>query len=205
MTEEGGSPSHQDSISVTDSATQVDLSPLRLPQVRDAQVSPFKLKKRPALNSSSHQEKSFNSSGVQAQTKWCHRRTRSEGDSLFYKKKAEDAFKRVRKISKQLREISLSREAVGHSLPESSASEDDREDKAPPEAMKQHCGVASRTETVTSSSRRRDHGSSGRHKCAWQEKVKALQMKLRTLSKQVCIHSVWAKGAFVMLQNLAIM
>ena len=177
MTDNEGSPCHYESILMTDSATQVDSSSLR-PDVRDAGVSPVR-----SQNTQQHRE-------VATQTSICvedrplraHRRTRSEGDSLFYKKKAEDAFCRVKKISKQLQDISLSKENRDHQQHTNSGA---------PEIMEQCSECERRVKPLPSNPNQKTNSLSstlqvsGPHKCAFQQQVKTLQKKLRTLNRQV--------------------
>lgn len=162
------SPCHQDSISVTDSATQVDYSPSR-PDVCDAQVSPIK---PPPSNVRDNQEKvTETSDGKHLRS---HRRTCSEGDSLFYKKKAKAAFSRVKKISKQLRDMSLPQEGIHHSSLEPIHSED----KCQLDTLKQSSELTCRAEEASEK-------TIVPHKCAFQQQMKALQRKVRALNGQV--------------------
>ena len=163
------SPCHQDSISVTDSATQVDYPPSR-PDVRDAQVSPIKPQNTPPSNITDKQEKVTETSNGKPLRS--HRRTCSEGDSLFYKKKAKAAFSRVKKISKQLRDMSLPQEGIHRSLLDSTAI---------------HCGEEKGQLGILKelTCRAEEASEKAPHKCAFQQKMKALQRKVQALSRQV--------------------
>lgn len=162
------SPCHQDSISVTDSATQVDYSPSR-PDVRDAQVSPIKPQNTPPSNVRDNQEKVTEASdGKHLRS---HRQTCSEGDSLFYKKKAKAAFSRVKKISKQLRDMSLPQEDIHRSSLDPTAGQE-----------KNQLGIL---KELPCRAEEASEKTIAPHKCAFQQQMKALQRKVQALSRQV--------------------
>ena len=187
MTDEGSS-CHCDSISVTDSATQVNHSQLRS-EVRDAQVSPI----RPwGTQSSSNQEKATQTfiSGAEKILR-SHRRTHSEGDSLFYKKKAKEAFSRVKKISKQLQYISFP-SGIIDSSPEDSLATQSKVEKGKVEIVEQSTGCTSKAEPLPSGQEITSHSHIPEpHKCASQQQAKLLQKKLRALSRQVYMISIY--------------
>lgn len=166
-----GSPCHQISISVTDSATQVDCSPSR-PDVRDAQVSPIKPLNTPSSNVRDNRENDTETSNGKHLRS--HRRTCSEGDSLFYKNKAKAAFSRVKKISKQLQDMSFPQDSTHHS---STAIHSGKEN-CPLNTLKQSSELTCRAEGASEK-------TTAPHKCAFQQQMKPLQRKVRALSKQV--------------------
>lgn len=175
---------HYESISVTDSATQVDHSPLR-PDVRDAQVSPIKPHNSQPSTGSGQETATEPFTSARERPLMSHRRTRSEGDSLFYKKKAKDAYGKVKRISKQLQDITLPQQNIEPSPPDTLATHSGEENHRF-ETMKQHGGFTSREEPLTLSQRTNSHPSTARpHKCTFQQQVKTLQKKLRALNGQV--------------------
>ena len=178
----------QSSISVTDSATQVDCSPHR-PSVTHTAVSPI----RPVL----HREAATQTSAAAEKSpKSTHRRTHSEGDSLFYAKKAGDALRRVKKVSKELEEISTSKLGstemhVCKTGDQSTAmykrcGDQGRREEGAPEINSQSvecvCGMV-----VSEHGGKNGRNKLAIHKCVFQQQVKALQKQLKTVNKQVYI------------------
>ena len=102
-----------------------------------------------------------------------HRRARFEGDSLFYERKAREVFRRVKKISWQLRDMAHPQGA-----------DDTRSGGGGGRA---HELISQSTEPrVETLPLNQTTNSQQPHKCSFQQQVKTLQRKLRSLNKQVC-------------------
>ena len=179
MTDEGSSCHYDSSVSVTDSSTQVDCSPLR-PDVKDRGVSPIipPPKMQPPTQT---KEASTQTTSAVKRPACSHRRTRSEGDSLFYKSKAREAFKRVKKISRQLQNITQ------HPPQDGNHDHHNGGDYSAPEMINQ--STESRVEPLSLDVRVNSQQDTSAiiHKCTFQQQVKTLQRKLRALNKQVCL------------------
>ena len=174
MTDEGTSCHYDSSISVTDSATQVDFSPPRR-EVKDAGVSPIRPAPRqtqPPTHTREAGTQTLTSAPPERPSRG-HRRARSEGDSLFYERKAREAFRRVKKISRQLRDMAHPQGA-----------DDTRSggEVSAPELISQSTEPRAETLPLNQST-----NSQQPHKCSFQQQVKTLQRKLRSLNKQVCV------------------
>ena len=187
---DGGSPSHYESISVTDSATQVDLI-LTRPRLKDAQVSPFQSPHSPPNSTGIGRTESTRAPGKRKmKAERSHRRTQSEGDALFYKKRASDAFRRVKKVSKELQQLSKVRQPVELNLSESFTTEDE-EDRMSLQTQTQCDESAANAEPYSTKPELKERSQkalgSGPHKCTWHQQVKALQKKLRSANKQVLV------------------
>ena len=167
MTDEGVSCHYNSSISVTDSATQVDSSPPRK-HTRSIAVSPIKPPVRQTQEKSTQISEAVERK-IPDRPLRSHRRTHSEGDSLFYRRKAKDALKRVKKISKELRDISLPAGEQGTKSGNPSGAEE-----SAPELKKKVDQTMNSTKHMP-----------GTQKCAFQQQVKTLQRKLRALKQQV--------------------
>ena len=189
MTDEQG-PCHYDSISVTDSATQVDFPPLKQ-DVRDTQVSPVQLQntKRETSTQTPAPANTVASTPTVDSTVRAHRRTRSEGDSLLYRKKAKDAFTRVKNISRELQEMSLSQHNTDTDKRTSEylAIHTGRDEDGNSQMMRQctGCTCTCRAEPLAGNQKAdgptQSHGST----TALHQQVKMLQKKLRAVNKQV--------------------
>ena len=197
-----------DSISVTDSAVQVEMDTLQMkePVLKDAQSSPH-CPWRPQLELSS-----IHSTELATDRQSCHHRTYSDGEILVHKVRAKHALEKMYDLSRTLQNKTQSSSqhqehhasiepsaAAGTDLsPEMSHSvkpgevNDDTNclpvkiqpvaDQAVGINNAQHKPVKpvelSVKKAVGSS-------STGPHKCVWQQQVKSLQQRLRTLTKQV--------------------
>ena len=190
MTDEQG-PCHYDSISVTDSATQVDFPPLKR-DVRDTQVSPVRLQntKRETSTQTSTPSNIVASTPTVDSTVRAHRRTRSEGDSLLYRKKAKDAFARVKNISRELREMSLSQHNTDTDKRTSEllAVHTGRDEDGNSQMTRQCTGCTCstcRAEPLAGNQKAEGPTQSHGSTTALHQQVKMLQKKLRTVNKQV--------------------
>ena len=198
MTDEEGPCHYESSISVSDSATQVDCSPQR-PEVKTTGVSPIKPHlTQPATTTleASTQTSTFAAlqrlEGPRTRTSTeahsrSHRRTLSEGDSLFYKKKARIAFKRVRRLSRQIQNMAQSQQDRDSS---GANALKEREESAP--------------EIVSDSGVNLDPKKNSQqlpvlpaHKYIFQQQVNMLQRKLRTLNKQVYMYILNSTTCYV--------
>ena len=169
-------------IPVTDSATQVNVSP----DVRDVQVSPIKWERLSNVRGS--QEKATQTFTAALGSPFrSHRRSQSEGDSLYYRKRAKDAFSRVKTISKQLQDASLYQQKTDHSPQDSSDARGGKQNNNEIETVK--CGGhTSKPESIASNQRESSlphtdvHAS---HKSTSQQQVRTLQNKVKVLRRQV--------------------
>ena len=171
----------ESTISVKNSATQISFSPPR-PTIRDTAVSPI----RPTLVIL--QDNSTQTSTNREKRVRFHRRTWSEGDSTFYRRKARDAFHRVKRISQELRDISLSQcDKHQQAIKLVSGGNESAAPEIKPQSTTEcHCqcrvDVELSEKAVNSS---KDVSEPG--KCVYQQQAKTLQKKLRLLTKQVYI------------------
>ena len=176
-----GPPCHYDSssISVTDSATQADLSLLKAPDTRSIGVSPIK---RPV--SQTRENSTQTPAAVERKIhQRFHRRTHSEGDSLFYRKRAKDALRRVKKISRELQDsVPLPvRNTVDRGTESANPSGGN---ESAPEIKTQSIGCRCKTvEEALCTGKHSRLGAS--QKCALQQHVKTQQKTIRALRQQV--------------------
>lgn len=175
MTGEGVSGHHNSSISVTDSATQVDSTPPRK-HTRSIAVSPIKPPVRQTQEKSTQISEAVERK-IPDRPLRSHRRTHSEGDSLFYRRKARDALKRVKNISKELRDISLPVGEQGTKSGNPSGAEE-----SAPELKTQSIGCQCKKVDQTMNSSKHMPGA---QKCAFQQQIKTLQRQLRAVKQQV--------------------
>ena len=189
MTDEATSCHYESSISVTDSATQVDLSPLRRPNTRSTAVSPIKPPPVQTREASTQTSPAVERKLTDRPSR-VHRRTHSEGDPLSYRRRARDALGKVKKISRELRDMSLDGAGQG-----TKGTNPSGEEESSPEIRTQSIGcqceasMFSADQTVNSG-----RGLSGPQKCALEQQIKTLQKKLRTLTKQVHLQAMNHRG-----------
>jgi chromosome segregation ATPase len=160
------------SISVTDSATQVVA-----PDTVSTGVSPIKPPPRQTRENSTQTSAPVERRIPDRQLLRAHSRTRSEGDSMFYRRKAKDALRRVKKISKELLDISLPVKDTAERGTKS-ANPSEGEESAP--EIKPQC----RCKTVERMVNTGKH-MPGARKCAFQQQVKMLQKNIRALRQQL--------------------
>lgn len=221
MTESLGGPELKESIPHTDSATQVDLTPVpKKPEMKDAQVSPLH-PWNPMWSSWEPFRSSFKMvqvSDTRRARPHAHHRAYSDEEVLVHRRRAKDAFERVQNLSRSFqresRQIQWEHVPAGdsspHNCPEVAVTLGpvDAGDKSrngagrgPHRGVKVHnCGI--NPPHISARDQRKPCGleGSGRtskptaivvtgpHKCMWQQQVKSLQQRLKTLTKQVKIN-----------------
>ncbi|CAI8037337.1 hypothetical protein GBAR_LOCUS20866 [Geodia barretti] len=163
------------SISVTDSGTQAGA-----PDTVSTGVSPIKPPPRQTRENSTQTSASAERRIPERQLLRSHRRTHSEGDSMFYRKRAKDALKRVNKISKELRDMSLPVKDTAERGTKS-ANPSEGEESAPeikPQSIGCRCKIVERMVNT-------GKHMPGAQKCAFQQHVKTLQKHIRALRQQL--------------------
>ena len=188
MTDEA-SPSRYNPISVTESATQVDLAQTET-NLKQSQTSSIPLPHAsPERTVRQTKKKSYKSNETNKRMVFCrtHRRTLSAGDALFYEKRAHEAFKRVKQISRELQQLSVLRPRMEGSRSEPETTEY-REDSLLTSSLVKHDKYSGR-EDAKQKMKAVLPKVSGSHalKCACQHKVVTLQKKLGAVNKQVRI------------------
>ena len=223
MTEPPYETALRDSSSLTDSATQVDMTPLshQKPETRDAQVSPVHPWNIP-LSSTSQvdvftEDSPIHSSSVTKSPTYSHRRghershsrSHSDGEILIHKRRAQNALERVQVLSRSFQKeppsttdnggcSSVVIGVDGVTKPQSSTATSTQmqhgvqpqvkvhsysDNSRLPQVQKLPDSLA--VERVKSCKRSSLSNHAGPHKCVWQQQVKSLQQRLKTLTKQV--------------------
>ena len=188
MTDEAAS-SHYNPISVTESATQVDLA-LADTHLKQSQISPIPLPDTSLERTVRYtKKKSYKSNEKNKRMvfRGTHRRTLSAGDALFYEARAHEAFKRVKQISRELQQLSVLRPPMEGSRSVSETVEYG-EDSLPTHSHAK-CNKGPGRGDAKQKVKAVLQKVSGTPvlKCTCQQKVVSLQKKLSAVNKQVRI------------------
>ena len=233
----------RDSSSLTDSATQVDLTPppQQKPEMRDAQVSPLHpwtsspssvsqrniLAEHSSIRHSSAAN-SFTHCHTRSQKK-LHSRAHSDGEVIIFKRRAQNALERVQDLSRSFQKESPSTtdnfntkevttcnseamEVDNVPTPQCSTvvsmKQGDSQLHAQPEVKMYTCNsphiqkpLESLAAEGVKSSKKSSH-STGTHKCMFQQQMKSLQQRLKTLTRQV--KGVTCTGTHLIVEQLTL-
>ena len=213
VTLEDSTVSTRDTSSFTDSATQVDLivSPAKHPpELKDTPTS-LKWKPPATLSSSRGQESSRDRSSRHIR----HHRAHSDGEILLHKRRAKAALEKMQDLSRTFQQASpvkTREEKATTSTTANGSLEANTRAKSGglSETLKQEgpaqpgtTGASSKlshppdsatkefTERGSVPKKKHQNVSAAPHKCVWQQQVKSLQQRLKTLTKQVCDYSYY--------------
>ena len=210
VTPEDTTTTPKDTSSFTDSATQVDLivSPAKHPpELKD--TSPCLDWKPPAtLNVKEVSPSSQELVHKRSYRHTHHYRAHSDGEILLHKRRAKDALEKMHYLSRTLQQGSPRKVQEGNATIRNSTDDGSLEaNTATAETPKKECSTqpgitgheyahsrsahapdsaTKQSEECSRAKKKPRNTSAAPHKCVWQQQVKSLQQRLKTLTKQVC-------------------